>query len=46
MAGPNDAVTKDIEKARSTYERFMASLKWAIPIIFLIAMGIVVLIAP
>ena len=46
MSAPNDAVTKDIEKARSTYEGFMGTLKWAIPIIFVIAFGVVWLIAP
>lgn len=46
MAAHQEPVTKDIEKARSTYERFMASLKWAIPIIFVIAMFVVILIAP
>lgn len=38
--------TKDIEKARSTYERFMGSLKWAIPIICVIVFIVVLLIAP
>lgn len=46
MAAHNDAVTKDIEKARSTYDRFMASLKWTIPIICVIVLFVVVLIAP
>ena len=46
MAAQNEVVTKDIEKARSTYERFMASLKWAIPIIALIVLFVVILIAP
>ena len=46
MATNNDIVTPDIEKARSTYERFMGSLKWAIPIIALIVLFVVILIAP
>ena len=46
MAAQNEVVTKDIEKARSTYERFMASLKWAIPIICVLVFIIILLIAP
>lgn len=46
MAAHNEPVTKDIEKARSTYERFMASLKWAIPAIMVIVLFVVILIAP
>ena len=46
MAAPNDAPTKDIEKARSTYERFMASLKWAIPIIAVLVFIVILPIAP
>lgn len=41
-----DHHTKDIEKARNTYERFMGSLKWAIPIICVIVFIVVLLIAP
>lgn len=46
MAADNEAVTKDIEKARSTYENFMGSLKWAIPVICVIVFIVVLLIAP
>ena len=46
MAAQNEAVTKDIEKARTTYESFMGSLKFAIPIICLIVFIVVLLIAP
>ena len=46
MAAHNDATPKDIEKARSTYENFMGSLKWAIPIICVIVFIVVLLIAP
>ena len=45
MSAPNEAVTKDIEKARSTYERFMGTLKWAIPIIMVIVFIVVTLLA-
>ena len=45
MATNNEVATPDIEKARNTYERFMGSLKWAIPIIALIVFIVVVLIA-
>jgi len=45
MATNNEVVTPDIEKARSTYERFMSSLKWAIPVIALIVFIVVMLIA-
>jgi len=46
MAAPDDAVTKDYEKAHNTYERFMGSLKWAIPVICVIVFIVVLLIAP
>tara|TARA_B100000678_G_C18039739_1_gene434194 strand:+ start:476 stop:616 length:141 start_codon:yes stop_codon:yes gene_type:complete len=46
MSAPQDAVSNDMEKARSTYERFMGSLKIFIPIILLIAFLVVILIAP
>jgi hypothetical protein len=38
--------THDIKKARSTYESFMGTLKWAVPVIALIALFVVMLIAP
>ncbi|MEE4199393.1 hypothetical protein [Erythrobacter sp.] len=38
--------TNDIKKARSTYDRFMGSLKWIVPVIFVIALFVVSLIAP
>ena len=43
MSAPNDAVTKDYEKAYSTYERFIASLKWSVPIIMVIVFIVVLL---
>ncbi len=46
MSAPQDAVSNDMEKARSTYDRFMGSLKIVIPIILLIAFFVVILIAP
>ena len=45
MANPTDAPTKDIEKARHTYERFMGTLKWAIPVIVVIVFIVVMLIS-
>ena len=45
MATNNEAATPDIEKARNTYERFMGSLKWAIPIIAVIVLIVVMMIA-
>ncbi|WP_342529185.1 hypothetical protein [Citromicrobium bathyomarinum] len=45
MANPTDAPTKDIEKARHTYERFMGTLKWAIPVIMVIVFIVVLLIS-
>ena len=46
MAPQNEVVTKDIEKSRNTYERFMASLKFAIPVIAVLVLIVVMLIAP
>jgi hypothetical protein len=37
--------THDMEKARSTYEKFMTLLKWAVPIIAVIVAFVVSLIA-
>lgn len=37
--------THDIEKARSTYEGFMSTLKWAVPVIAVIVAFVVMLIA-
>ncbi|GAB5347946.1 hypothetical protein [Alteriqipengyuania sp. 357] len=45
MAPQNEAVTKDINKAQATYERFMTSLKFAIPVIAVIVLIVVSLIA-
>ncbi|WP_223073195.1 aa3-type cytochrome c oxidase subunit IV [Erythrobacter sp. SCSIO 43205] len=36
----------DIDKARSTYESFMGTLKWTVPLIAIIAFVVVVMIAP
>lgn len=35
----------DMEKARSTYGAFMATLKWAVPVIAVIVLIVVMLIA-
>jgi len=35
----------DMDTARSTYESFMTALKWAVPVIALIALFVVSLIA-
>lgn len=45
MATQNDAPSKDMEKARHTYERFMGTLKWAIPVIIVIVFIVVSLIS-
>lgn len=37
--------THDMEKARSTYERFMSALKWAVPVIAVITLFVITLIA-
>lgn len=36
----------DMDKARSTYDRFMGSLKWIVPLIAVIALFVIMLIAP
>lgn len=36
----------DMDKARSTYESFMGSLKWAVPLVAVITLFVVMLIAP
>ena len=36
----------DIDKARSTYDGFMGTLKWTIPLIAIITFFVVALIAP
>ncbi len=36
----------DIDKARSTYETFMGSLKWIVPVLAIITLFVVMLIAP
>lgn len=36
----------DMDKARSTYESFMGSLKWIVPVILVITLFVVMLIAP
>ncbi|EAQ29417.1 hypothetical protein NAP1_01555 [Erythrobacter sp. NAP1] len=38
--------THDMDKARSTYDRFMGSLKWIVPVIAVITLFVVTLIAP
>ena len=38
--------THDMETARSTYDTFMGSLKWIVPVIAVIALFVVVSIAP
>jgi hypothetical protein len=35
----------DMEKAEATYSGFMATLKWAVPLIAVIAFGVVAMIA-
>lgn len=37
--------THDIKDARSTYEAFMASLKWIVPVIAVITLIVVMMIA-
>jgi hypothetical protein len=37
--------THDMEKAQSTYDRFMGTLKWAVPVIAVIVAFVVFLIA-
>ncbi|MEW4448487.1 aa3-type cytochrome c oxidase subunit IV [Qipengyuania sp. JC766] len=37
--------TNDIEKARKTYDSFMGTLKWTVPLIAIIALVVVILIA-
>lgn len=36
----------DMEAARSTYDSFMGSLKWIVPLIAIIALFVVMAIAP
>lgn len=36
----------DIDKARSTYDSFMGTLKWTVPLIAIITLFVVALIAP
>jgi glycerol-3-phosphate acyltransferase PlsY len=35
----------DMEKAAATYSGFMATLKWAVPVIFVITFAVVAMIA-
>jgi hypothetical protein len=35
----------DMEKAQATYSGFMATLKWAVPVIALIAFAVIAMIA-
>lgn len=35
----------DMEKAQATYAGFMGTLKWAVPVIFVIAFAVVAMIA-
>jgi len=37
--------THDMDKARSTYERFMGTLKWAVPVLAIITLFVVIMIA-
>lgn len=37
--------THDMEKARTTYDGFMSTLKWSVPVIALIVAFVVMLIA-
>ncbi len=37
--------THDMDKARSTYERFMGTLKWTVPLIAIITLFVISLIA-
>lgn len=37
--------TQDMESARATYSGFMATLKWAVPVIAVIALFVVMMIA-
>lgn len=37
--------THDMDKARSTYDSFMGTLKWAVPVIAVITFLVVLLIA-
>jgi hypothetical protein len=37
--------SQDMEKANSTYSSFIAMLKWAVPLIALIAFVVIILIA-
>lgn len=36
----------DMDKAKSTYESFMGSLKWIVPLIAIVTLFVVMLIAP
>jgi len=36
----------DMKSARSTYDSFMGSLKWAVPLLAIITLFVVMLIAP
>ena len=38
--------TQDMDSARSTYSKFMATLKWSVPAIALLTLFVVLLIAP
>ncbi len=38
--------THDMDKARSTYEGFMGSLKWIVPMLAIITFIVIALIAP
>lgn len=36
----------DMDDARSTYDRFMSSLKWVVPLVAVITLFVIMLIAP
>ena len=46
LKGDTEMSTHDMETARSTYDTFMGSLKWIVPVIAVIALFVVVAIAP
>lgn len=36
----------DMDKAQSTYDRFMGSLKWIVPLLAIITLFVIAMIAP
>jgi len=45
MRDDEEMATNNMDEARTTYERFMATLKWAVPLIAVITLFVITLIA-